>query len=208
MAPEQRAIVGGGGVLGQAIVCGPWLLAPLHVIDAPAPLALCCVGPSGRRQVVRLTRVAARVGEWDAILYRSASAIAPALPARVVGCDPAVNDVEVLAIVCPRGGDVSQSRLTVCGSRVVRQVRVDCHTYQTASGRLAVAVNQLAIFLATPMQPGWSGAPVYVRGTSELLGFIHGNASANGGNALCLPPPRSDNLFRAMRRLNEVHTGD
>lgn len=208
MPTKQHAIVSRQGiVLGQALACGPFVLAPLHVVDDVVPSPIQLVNAAGDRESVTITRVFAREPTWDLLMLQTI----PLVSAGANGCLAPINetgiDVHVHAIVQTGYLDRSGYKLAIVHSRIRDCVRVESYVYGLASGRKVTVNDFLALFLDHPFPPGWSGAPVYLPDAARIVGFVHGNAFANGGAGVCLLPSPTSKGLQLIRQLMEPTNG-
>ena len=186
-----------GGIAGQALVFSSFVMIPLHVIDKKSPRSVCLVDRRGCRSVVHLAGVLAIDGAWDSILYRTVGPEVPNTRRAIVRVDAAGAAVDISAIT--NGKSALIDHMAVLESRVREVVRIARHHFQSASGREIVARDVCAILLNDPVAPGWSGAAVSLRDSADVLGFVHGNASANDGAAVCLVPREDSPVLNVLR---------
>lgn len=183
---ELRAILSvNGRVLGQSLLCRRRLVAPLHVLYPALPTTLSTADAEGRLHQLRLTRVAGIDRRWDVGIFE---------------CDGGHGGGVVLQSVLDGGScavaaqaimyDVASHtyRLKHRLSSIREVVNVRAHAYRSASGDRLKAYNVRTFFLEHPFSPGWSGAPLCRRQVDVVVGFVHGNASANRGLGVCLAP--------------------
>jgi hypothetical protein len=192
MPAEHRALIGPKGeLLGQAVLLDGLAITPLHVVDAERR-GISCLDRSGKVDEIELTGVRAVDPFWDVIVFGTNFD---------VKCDDAITfafqeyagtEVEVHAVA----GD----GLAIVLALIRGQVEVEEHSYSTASGGVALASDVRVLFLSRPFAPGWSGAPVYLRGGRALVGFVHGNATANSGDGVCLMPDERGEALGLLRR--------
>jgi hypothetical protein len=202
---EQRALISRDGKLqAQAIAWSSFVLAPLHVVDKSSASSFSFLDERGNLEAVTLSDVVAVDHRWDAGMFRTTLATGRDSIAPLVLVKSAGIKVEVHGIVNRPLYDRPTHRLVVHESIIRDIVQVERHSYLAASGKVAIARNIRVIFLAHPFPQGWSGAPVYVKGSYDLIGFIHGNASANSGAGVCLTPHRNSRLLRTLRQFTET----
>lgn len=191
MKATPRAVLGRqGDWLGQAVELGPLLLVPLHVVDRSSLEQACLSDERGACEAIHTDRVIEEAS-WDVLGIvgpRTASSCTSARFASVCGEGVAVD---VRAVDPSRPGTVSSRNTTVRES-----VHVVHYEYTTASGTTCVLSDIRVLFLGIRFEPGWSGAPVCLPGTGVILGFVHGNAEANGGLGVCLQPDRDSAVLQ------------
>lgn len=181
MAEHLRVIVRPNGDLHcQAVLSGDILIAPLHAIHRPsAPLfvvgskAPCSRSPLIVKEYVPSADAAICAANDEGVeLLRIASDISAGERVEVHG----------LAIT---GGKLTQ---VVHPTRVREVVRACRHIYEAGAGLLIGIQDVFVTFLDAPSTPGMSGGPILRVNTNELVGIVHGNASANSGAAVALHP--------------------
>jgi hypothetical protein len=205
MPPEQRAVLDRRGRVAGQVLVGPWfLLVPLHVADELGPPELTLLDSQGGVERVYLREALVSDPAWDLILFRTGDGERPDWSV-AWGRAEAGDAVEVRAIGLGREDEAADGFLRQ-RSAVREVVEVERHGYRKASGGTAVARNVGAILLADSFSPGWSGAPVFSRRTGELLGFVHGNAGANAGAAVCLVGSDDSGLWRLLQ--SDARCGD
>lgn len=180
-----------GRVLGQVMQWRCYAVAPLHVL---APAASTCsmtlLDPDGAVRRIAGVYLLAVDRAADLVLLRlPACAAGPAVDA--LPAPPATTTANHLAGAVVAIDAVFHGCAPADGYRsrqatVRRQVLARQHQYRAASGE-RIAVQQVQVlFLSAPLSAGWSGAPVRLVASGAVLGFIHGNAAANGDAAVCL----------------------
>lgn len=185
-----------GRVLGQVMQWRCYAVAPLHVLAPAASSSMTLLDPDGAVRRITGVGLLAVDRAADLVLLRlPASATGPeadALPApptttstsATTAADHLASAVVAIDAVfhgCAPADGYRSRRATVR-----RQVLARQHQYRAASGE-RIAVQQVQVlFLSAPLPAGWSGAPVRLVASGAVLGFIHGNAAANGDAAVCL----------------------
>jgi hypothetical protein len=200
MSIEQRACVDPNrGILCQAVVSGNLVFAPLHVIDYRTATLLSLMNRYGNIEDASVAEVLAVDPACDMVVFRTVAPVTSTAVANVIRLEECGDNVEIRAIF-PTNKDGGTPGLTVRDSRIRDVVEIERHAYRAASGRLAIARGVRALFLTDALPVGWSGAPVILRGTSDVAGFIHGNASVNGGAAVCLVPMENSVLRQWLHK--------
>jgi hypothetical protein len=170
--PGTRTVVRDGRPLGLGCRVGRVLVVPLHVLDRTllADQGITVLAGDGRSVPSTAISVVAEVPAADAL----------------VCCDPfppggteatwsthVPDDVEVAG-----PGQAGRFRMSVRARVDVRR-----YSYRSADGSTVGPYSARLFVLNRPVGRGTSGAPVYVPGTSHVVGLIHGNVADFGGNA-------------------------
>jgi hypothetical protein len=172
--------------LAHGLVWRDRLITPLHVIDSN-------IAAAGSRFAI------GRQGTWSPTGCRLAvEAEVPATDVSIcsVGdCWPVMPEISFIESP-QRGQSVDVHTLTVHPGRSIMHttaraairevVTVGRHSYRTACGDLLTVRGVTAVFVDRAMPGGTSGAPVCLAGSTSVVGFVHGNAAANRGDAVCL----------------------
>ena len=169
-------------VLGQGILWDASLLAPMHVLDESRWIGLYQVG--GQRAAVTKLKLTRCFPCADAATF-SMDCDLPAQYSLNFAEEAHEDEKVIIQWLTFRRGDICVETIS---SRVREIVKIDRYEYRSASGTIVSTRNISAIFLNNKMPLGTSGAPVYNSDSSEILGFIHGNAAANDSLAICLDP--------------------
>jgi len=202
MRPDLSALLGAQGqVLGQVVHWQRYAVVPLHVLDPEAMTTLTLLAADGTPVRVAGASVLAIDAAADQVLLRlpagsraadpgpappwAAAATASALnPASAAPGAASAGAAVLVHAVFPAYGPGGGLRTSQAAVRQVVAVRR--HQYRAASGACILTQDVLALFLSAPFAPGWSGSPVCRADSGAVIGFIHGNASANGANGVCL----------------------
>lgn len=178
-----------GRVLGQVVQWRRYAVAPLHVLAPAAINTMRLLDADGAvRRIVGVQLLAVDRAADLVLLHLPASAAGPeadALPAppatTTKGLAGAAVGIDAVFHGCAPDSGWRSRHATIRQQVVARQ-----HQYRAASGE-RIAVQQVPVlFLSAPLSAGWSGAPVRLAASGVVLGFIHGNAGANGNAAVCL----------------------
>lgn len=174
-------------------------VAPLHVLEPLSRTRLVLLDRWSQVEIVDAAKFLAVDRACDTVIFQTPSCRDEEMPRRfALGARPGTA-VEIHAIVAGDVvGDQTSDRLAIRSSAVRDVVEVDCYTYQAASGQTVTVLKVPVLFLSEPFPLGWSGAPVYLGGTCDLGGFLHGNASANRGAGVCLLPGPSSPLLKIL----------
>lgn len=173
-----------GGLCGQAVRYGATLLVPLHVVDPAAMTRLHLT--DGRAPAAGFEiRPVCRDVRGDIAAVRPIPDLALPIGTPLTWAeDP--SGIAAVDIVAIGAGPLAGGRLCVVSCAVAGLYTVSRYSYELPGrGRIDIERCEVA-FLSSPVPRGWSGAAVVESGGTRLLGIIHGNAEANGGNAICL----------------------
>nr|WP_315250266.1 hypothetical protein [uncultured Duganella sp.] len=178
-----------GRVLGQVMQWRCYAVAPLHVLAPAASSSMTLLDADSTVRRIAGVHLLAIDRAADLLLLRlpawAAGTEADALPAPAASTADflagAMVEIDAVFHGCAPADGWRSRRATVRRLVLARQ-----HQYRAASGE-HIAVQQVQVlFLSAPLSAGWSGAPVRLAAGGAVLGFIHGNAAANGDAAVCL----------------------
>jgi len=178
-----------GRVLGQVMQWRRYAVAPLHVLAPAAASSMTLLDRDGAVRRIAGIHLLAVDRAADLVLLLlpdyAAGPQADALPAPATsteyGLTGAVVGIDAVFHGCAPADGWRSRKATVRQLVLARR-----HQYRAASGE-RIAVEQVQVlFLSAPVSAGWSGAPVRLADSGAVLGFIHGNAGANGNAAVCL----------------------
>jgi hypothetical protein len=192
--PGDRVALGHGvRVPGGVLTC-------LHVLDAGSldrPGGVRADGAGGRERGAEVAAVLSAVPAADAVLC-AALGDGPRSEPVTLAAPPRVGDPVELHYLAGAPGEALAHRTLPCHVRDL--VEVTAHAYRSASGTRRILNGVRVLFLDRPVSRGLSGAPVCAARGGGVVGFVHGNAAANGGAAVCLDPTPLLGLLRHVAR--------
>jgi hypothetical protein len=192
MYNNQRALIDPSGrIAGQILLWRYGLIGPLHVLDTTSRSPLMLLDAQGRSETYRILEAVVADPASDIAVVRTA--LAPASEDHLTfNWNLAIGEqVQVHAILGVNRGSGVDVLVTSRTSLIRDVVEVEFHAYRMASGAMAFLRGVRVLFLAHSFTHGWSGAPVSLRGAIGIIGFIHGNATENAGDGVCLLPTRT-----------------
>jgi hypothetical protein len=170
---------------GQGIIWNACLLVPLHVLDesyCTAQRNVVFYQAGGRTTVVRRLRLTRRFPTADAATF-SLDCDLPAKCSLTFAKRAHEGEKVIVQWLTFRRGDIGVETIA---SKIREIVKIDRYEYRSAGGAIIRTRDISALFLDQKMPMGTSGAPVYRCDSGKILGFIHGNATANDSLAISL----------------------